>query len=89
MRQEAKVMYKWLSQHCPDFIDKDSSRPPNSPDLNPLWRAEMGKFNKLKTKPENVVDLKMALQALGYDLPNKTIHKSVELSQMTRGVHQS
>jgi len=33
----ARLMQQWLSdsEHCPDFIDKDSW-PPNRPDLNPL-----------------------------------------------------
>jgi len=39
---------------------------PNSPDINPLdyhvWGAMLEKFQKLNLKPQNVSDLKLALQ---------------------------
>ena len=76
----ARLTQQWLSEHCPDFIDKDSW-PPNSPDLNPLdyhvWGAMLEKFNGLKLKPRNLTELKTALQTVWNNLPDETIRKSV------------
>ena len=76
----AKLTQDWLSEHCPDFIDKDS-RPPNSPDLNPLdyyvWGAMLEESNKLNPKPQNIAELKVALQTIWENLPTETIQKSV------------
>jgi len=71
---------QWYSEHCPDFIDKDSW-PPNSPDLNPLnyhvWGAMLEKINDLKPKPRNLTELKAVLQTICNNLPDETIRKSV------------
>lgn len=76
----AKVTQEWLAQNCPDFIDKNCW-PPNSPDLNPLdyhvWGAMLEQFNKLNPKPQNLPDLKVALQTIWNNLPDETICKSV------------
>jgi len=54
--------------HYPDFTDKDSW-PPNSLDLNPLdyhmWAATMEKFQELKPKLQNVMDLKQPCRLSG------------------------
>lgn len=76
----AKVTQEWLGQNCPDFIDKNCW-PPNSPDLNPLdyhvWGAMLEEFKKLNPKPQNLPDLKVALQTIWDNLPDETICKSV------------
>jgi len=76
----AKVTQDWLKEHCPDFIDKDSW-PPNSPDLNPLdyyvWGAMLEEFGKLNPKPQNISQLKVALQTIWDNLPDETVQKSV------------
>ena len=70
----------YLQQHCADFIAK-SQWPPNSPDINPLdfyvWGAMLHRYNQLRSKPENVEQLKAALQRVWDALPLGEIQKAV------------
>lgn len=76
----AKKSQEWLCEHCPDFIDKNSW-PPNSPDLNPLdyhvWGAMLEQFSNLNPMPQNISELKVALQGIWNNLSDETIKKSV------------
>lgn len=71
---------EWLMQNCPEFINKNEW-PPNSPDLNPLdysvWGAMLQRFEKIKPKPKNVAELKVALQNIWEELPQQSIKKTV------------
>lgn len=76
----AARVQEYLQQNCPDFIAKDQW-PPNSPDLNPLdfhvWGAMLHRYQQLHPKPQNVEQLKAAVQRIWDDLPLKGIQAAV------------
>ena len=80
MAHTAARVQEYLQQNCPDFIAKDQW-PPNSPDLNPLdfhvWGAMLHRYQQLHPKPQNVQQLKAALQRIWDDLPLKGIQAAV------------
>ena len=76
----AHNVQEWHKQNSPDFLKKDEW-PPNSPDLNPLdyhvWGAMLEKYQAHIPKPKNEAELKMVLEAISADLPQKPIDKAV------------
>ena len=71
---------QWLAAHCQDFTDKDS-RPPNSPDINPLdyhvWGSMLQNFCHLHLQPKDISELKSALVKILEELPQDAIWKSI------------
>ena len=76
----ARQAQEWLTLNCPDFIKKDDW-PPNSPDLNPLdfhvWGAMLQKYQEFKPKPKTKEELKVVLEKIWDDLPQKSIKEAV------------
>jgi len=73
--QQACSIQNCLRANCPDFIAKDQG-PPNSPDLNPLyyhyWGAMLEAYDKLKTNPKTIHELKEVLQVIWDSLDRST-----------------
>ena len=76
----AHQQQEWLETNTPDFIKKDEW-PPNSPDLNPhdyhVWTAMLEKYQAITPKPKNKVELKVVLEEIWADLPQKPIDRAV------------
>ena len=76
----ARLAQDWLNVNCPGFIEKDQW-PPNSPDLNLLdyvWGAMLEKYQKVQPKLKTVRELKIALELIWEDLPQKPINKAIK-----------
>ena len=69
-------MQEWISQHNPDFIQKDEW-PPNSPDLSPLdyyvWGAMLEKYKAYTPKPTNKAELETVMDTIWKELPQESL----------------